>query len=247
MTDLALKLDGDGPLYEQIRRAIALKITRRQWRPGDRIPFESELCAALSTSRMTVNRALQSLVDDGLIVRRRKAGSFVATQQSVQAPLTIAKIEDEVAAEGKAYGYQLIARTALKAQGKLTSARIFPRGLDVVHIQCRHLADGAPVLFEDRYINLAAVASAADEPFTEIPPGSWLLEHVPWTEAEHAIYAVNADPGLAQHLDIAVNAACLRIERRTWAEDETVTFVHLTYPGNRRTLVGRFQPGQRGS
>ncbi|NNF77812.1 MAG: UTRA domain-containing protein [Rhizobiales bacterium] len=245
MTDLALQLDGDGPLYEQIRRAIALKITSRQWRPGDRIPFESELCAALSTSRMTVNKALQSLADDGLIVRRRKAGSFVATQQSVQAPLTIAKIEDEVAADGKTYGYELISHRALKAPGKLISARIFPRGLDVLHIQCRHLADGAPVLFEDRYINLKAVAAAADEPFNETPPGSWLLEHVPWTEAEHAIYAVSADPGLAGHLHIAVAEACLRIERRTWADDETVTFVHLTYPGNRRTLVGRFQPGQR--
>ncbi len=196
---------------------------------------------------MTVNRALQSLVDDGLIVRRRKAGSFVATQQSVQAPLTIAKIEDEVAAEGKAYGYELIARRPQKVVGKLSSAGIFPRGLDVIHIQCRHLADGAPVLFEDRYINLKAVPTATDEPFNETSPGSWLLEHVPWTEAEHAIYAVSADPSLAEHLHIAVAEACLRIERRTWADDETVTFVHLTYPGNRRTLVGRFQPGQRGA
>lgn len=245
MTDLALKLDGDGPLYEQIRRAIALKITRRQWRPGDRIPFESELCTALNTSRMTVNKALQSLADDGLIVRRRKAGSFVATQQSVQAPLTIAKIEDEVAADGKTYGYELIARTLMRAQGKLTISGIFPRGLDVVHIQCRHLADGHPVLFEDRYVSLKAVPAAADEPFAETSPGSWLLEHVPWTEAEHAICAVNADPDLAQHLDIGINTACLRIERRTWDEDETVTFVHLTYPGHHRTLVGRFTPGQR--
>lgn len=245
MTDLALTLDGDGPLYEQIRRAIALKITRRQWRPGDRIPFESELCTALNTSRMTVNKALQSLADDGLIVRRRKAGSFVATQQSVQAPLTIAKIEDEVAADGKRYGYELIARTALKAPSALTVAGIFPRGLELLHIQCRHLADGAPVLLEDRYINLKTVTAAAKEPFDEIPPGSWLLEHVPWTEAEHAIYAVNADPALAGRLNIAVNAACLRIERRTWADDETVTFVHLTYPGTHRTLVGRFQPGHR--
>ena len=62
LPDLALTLDGDGPLYEQIRRAIALKITRRQWLPGDRIPFESELCSALSISRMTV-RGLFTMID----------------------------------------------------------------------------------------------------------------------------------------------------------------------------------------
>ena len=58
MPEAVLKLDGSGPLYDQIRRAITRKITRRDWRPGDRIPFENELCRALNVSRMTVNKQL---------------------------------------------------------------------------------------------------------------------------------------------------------------------------------------------
>ncbi len=60
MADGLLDLDGQGPLYEQIRRAIARKITGREWRPGYRIPFENEITAALGVSRMTVNRATPS-------------------------------------------------------------------------------------------------------------------------------------------------------------------------------------------
>ncbi len=245
MVDPAIKLDGDGPLYEQIRRAIAQKITRRQWRPGDRIPCESELSQDLNTSRMTVNKAMQSLADDGLIVRRRKAGSFVASQENVQAPLMIVKIEDEVAASGKTYSYELISRQVIPVPSDLHSHGIFKEEAMVVRIECRHLADGQPVQHEERFISLGSVPAAGSELFEVQPPGSWLLAHVPWTEAEHKISAVSAPEDLGLQLDIKHGSACLRIERRTWADDETITFVRLTYASGRQALVGRFQPGQR--
>ena len=69
MPDFQLELDGDGPMYEQIRKAFARKISVQDLKPGDRLPFEHELMEALSTSRMTVSRALQALADDGLIRR----------------------------------------------------------------------------------------------------------------------------------------------------------------------------------
>ena len=134
MPEAVLKLDGSGPLYDQIRRAITRKITRRDWRPGDRIPFENELCRALNVSRMTVNKAMQALADDGLIVRKRKAGSFVAAQEHVQAPLTIARIEDEVEASGRLYGYELLSRGESEMEGG--------PGLRIL---CLHLADGEPM------------------------------------------------------------------------------------------------------
>ncbi len=240
MPDPVLTLDGSGPLYEQIRRAIAQKITRRDWRPGDRVPFENELSGALSVSRMTVNKAMQALADDGLIVRRRKAGSFVAAQEHVQAPLTIARIEDEVAASGRAYGYELLSSKRADAQKELSNG-----SAKALHILCRHLADDEPIALEERFINLQTVPQAADATFESTPPGSWLLTHVPWTEAEHAISAVAATQDVSKFLGIDPGAPCLQVERRTWAEGRTVTFVRLIYPGDRRTLVGRFQPGQR--
>ncbi len=240
MPEPLLTLDGSGPLYDQIRRAIAQKITRRDWRPGDRVPFESELCGSLNVSRMTVNKAMQALADDGLIVRKRKAGSFVAAQENVQAPLTIARIEDEVAASGRTYGYELLSRAPAIAATELNTGKA-----KALRVLCRHLADGEPMALEERFINLRTVPQASEETFDELPPGSWLLSHVPWSEAEHAISAVAASKDVAGHLGIRPGTACLQVERRTWAEGSTVTFVRLIYPGDQRTLVGRFQPGQR--
>lgn len=65
-------------LYKKIRADIYQAIASGTWAPGARIPFEHELMAAYGCSRMTVTKALAPLAKGGLIVRRRRAGTFVA-------------------------------------------------------------------------------------------------------------------------------------------------------------------------
>ena len=45
-----------------------------------------------------------------------------------------------------------------------------------------------------------AVPDAAKQDFSIVPPSTWLVDHVPWTEAEHRISAGNADKALADEL-----------------------------------------------
>ncbi|WP_287151563.1 UTRA domain-containing protein, partial [Mesorhizobium sp.] len=97
---------------------------------------------------------------------------------------------------------------------------------------------------EQRLINLAAVAEAADEEFHAIAPGPWLIARVPWSAAEHRIRAVAADKHIAAALDIAVGAPCLVVERRTWSAEHPVTHVRFTYAAESHTLVARFTPSQ---
>ena len=80
-------------------------------------------------------------------------------------------------------------------------------------------------------IDLDAVPEAATADFAAEPPGSWLLHHVPWTEAEHAISAISADDEAAASLDIAIGAPCLVFHRHTWRSGRPLTAVRLIYPG----------------
>lgn len=57
------------PFYEKVKQAISEKIATGVWRPHDRIPSEAELVAQFGFSRMTINRALRELTDEGLLVR----------------------------------------------------------------------------------------------------------------------------------------------------------------------------------
>src|SRR5471030_52428 len=75
---LSLVLDGDGPNWLQIRRAIARKIMSGAWGPGSRIPAEMSLATRFGTSRMTVAKAIQMLAKEGIVERHRKIGTIVA-------------------------------------------------------------------------------------------------------------------------------------------------------------------------
>ncbi len=237
------RLDGDGPLYRQIRRAIAKPILLGQCGPGTRLPSEHDFMDRFGTSRMTVNRALQMLADEGLIKRHRRSGTFVAHQAAEHAVMELRDIGDEVAAAGAVYGYSLFERSETRADRALAARFGIAPGAPVLSLLCGHSSDGEPVLTERRYINMAAVPACAADTFEEIPPGRWLLENVPWSRAEHVVRAINADKETARILAISTGAACLCVERTTWLGDQPITFVTLTYPGDRHKLVGTFTPG----
>lgn len=230
---------GGATLGQRIRADLEGKILSGEWPPGHRIPFEHELMAQYGCARMTVNKVIAGLVAAGLVERRRRAGSFVAQPRIHSAVLRIPDIPAEVAARGETYGYRLLARRERSAGAD------DPPGLDgqrVLDISCLHLANGRPLALETRLISLAAVPEALSADFAATPPGSWLLRHVPWTEAEHRISALGVSAATAQALAIPKGTACLSLERRTWRAGETVTFVRQIFRGDAYDLVARFAP-----
>jgi GntR family transcriptional regulator, histidine utilization repressor len=229
-------------LYQRIRNDLEAKILSGAWAPGYRVPFEHELMETYSCSRMTVNKVLSGLADAGLVVRRRRAGSFVSRPRVQSAILQIPDLKAEVEKRGERYGYRL-----LDLRKRLASAQDRARlGVDgrasVLALRCRHEAEGQPFAIEDRLINLQAVPDAARQDFSVTPPNTWLIGHVPWTEAEHRITACNADKDVAAELQIERDIACLVIERRTWRNGEPITAVRLMHPGHLYDLIARFTP-----
>lgn len=237
-------LDGNGPLFRQINRAIAQPILSGAAAPGTRLPSEHEFMDLFKASRMTVNRALQMLADDGLVVRHRRNGTFVAPQVAEHSVMELKDIVDEVREQGGEYGYELLLCTPIQADNFLAEKLAVPAGTPLLHLRCRHQSDGSPLLIEDRYINADAVPACLDINFAETAPGHWLLENVPWSGAEHVISAINASQETADLLDIQAGHACLSVERTTWQDGLRITYVTLTYPGDKHRLVGKFSPGQ---
>ena len=238
-----LTLDGSGPLYEQIRRAISARITGGQWPPGTRVPPEQLLMRQLGTSRMTVHRAMVALAEDGLVQRRRRTGTVVALPPVSHPVMTIPDIQEAIAASGRAHRLEIVTRTHFPAGAPALRPR-FGSICDgnILHLVCRHLADGKPYVIEDRVISLEAAPEAMAQSFTRRPPGSWLLDTVPWTEAEHRIHAAGATRAEARALAVDIGTPCLVVERRTWRGKTPITLVRLLYPGDAHRLVAHFKP-----
>ncbi len=70
----------DLPLYQQLQRSLRDAIEKRVLGPDDALPPERDLADDLSVSRITVRKAIDGLVDEGLLVRRQGAGTFVCAR-----------------------------------------------------------------------------------------------------------------------------------------------------------------------
>lgn len=230
-----------GAIHTRIRRDIEARIMSGEWAPGTRIPYEHQLMASYGCSRMTVNRALRTLMEAGLIESRRRAGTFVSHPRVQRAALEIPDIRDEVAGQGESYRLDLD-RREIRAANEEDKRLLQIDGGSVLALECRHHAGGRAYALERRLINLAVVPEAAEADFSVEPPGSWLLAHVPWTEAEHRITAFNAGAKELVALGISAGAACMALERWTWRGEERITYARQVYPGDRYALVARFRP-----
>lgn len=234
----------DSPLHRRIRSDIAERILSGEWPPGFRIPFEHELMADYDCSRMTVSKALAPLAERGMIVRRKRFGSFVARPRIHSVLLDIPDIQAEIQKRGEPYGYELLMRKIRAAHRRDASELGLTAAGEVIELRCLHKGSGRAFALEERVICLTSVPQARDAAFDEIPPGTWLLERVPWTEAEHKISAVNVSRATAMTLGVEPSAACLSLERRTWRRAEGITFVRLTFPGEAYDLGARFAPSE---
>lgn len=228
-------------LHARIRAEVEARILSGEWKPGDRLPTETELMARYGCSRMTVNKAMASLVATGQISRNRRAGTVVARPRMHAAALTIPDIRADIEARGARYDYRPLLDEMrppccvhLGAEGHHLGQSRFIRSV--------HLADDSPVLFEDRHIFLDSVPDAAAADFRTEPPGPWLVANVPWTEAEHRIAAIAADPLTARALEVGLGMPCLLVERRTWRGIETLTIAKQVFRGDAFDLTARFGP-----
>lgn len=228
------------PLHERIRAGIEADILSGALAPGARLPVEHELMRLHGCSRMTVSKALSALASAGLIERRKRAGSFVARPKVHAMVLDVPDLAAEVAERGQAYAYRLLHRSARLPRNEEERHLAGPARL--LELNGLHLADGVPLALERRLVALAATPEIARVDFKAQAPGSWLLHHVPWTEAETRISAVGAEAGDAKLLGLDPGAALLSVERRTWRGAERITHVRQLFVGSAYDLVARFGP-----
>ena len=224
----------------RIRSQIEENIISGFWGPGEKIPFEHELMVQYGCSRMTVNKAVTALAHQGLLTRKRRSGTFVATPKAHTAMVKIPDISAIVQAKGAHYSFKVLfqeVRTSNpsdQAQLELRSPR------QILELRLLHLCDGAPLAYEDRLLNLDQVPKAAELDVTAQSLSLWLLQNVPWKNADHVFKAMACDADLAEVLKISTGAPCLKLHRRTWSADEAITCTDLIFPAEAFELQAHY-------
>jgi GntR family transcriptional regulator, histidine utilization repressor len=227
-------------MHERIRTDIEKKILSGALAPGDRLPTEHELMAEYSCARMTVNKALSALATAGLLDRRKRAGSFVAAPRLHSMVLDVPDLMQEVLRRGQFYRFQLLKRDLKRSKQNGDGEFDLGPGRMLV-VMGLHYADGRELAVEQRSVSLNAVPTIEHASFESEPPGTWLLRHVAWTEAETRISATAADERVASLLHLDIGAPLLQIARRTWRGKDRITSVRQSFRAEAYDLFAKFR------
>lgn len=212
--------------YRDIRDTLLARIRKGELRPGAVLPSEIDLASEFGVARATVSKAIADLAADGLVERRRRAGTTVASAPVRKAQVEIVQASAEIEAAGAAYSYRLI--SAAHTIPEHVAAKLGP----CVSLLCLHLADGSPWQMEERWISVTAVPEAAPEVFETVPPGPWLIERVPLTDAAFCFYASALPPEISRELSHPVGTASFVSERTTWLSEQPITIARMWHtPG----------------
>ncbi|PID35483.1 MAG: GntR family transcriptional regulator [Rhodobacterales bacterium] len=215
--------------YQQVKEDIRRRIVEGFWGPGDLLPNEVNLAGEFGCARATVNRAMQELAEEGLVERKRKAGTRVRMSPERQARFAIPIVRKEIEARGAVYRYVLLDRAVSDAPDWLCARLGLAESGRVLRLTCLHFADDIPYQFEDRWINLAALPQAVEADFSALGPNEWLVAEVPYSDAEISFSALTAEAEVAGHLNCAVGDALFMAERATWFEGNAITYVRLVF------------------
>ncbi|MCF8467769.1 MAG: histidine utilization repressor [Sneathiella sp.] len=236
---LELNINRSEPLYQQVKELIVARISTGAWQAGDRIPTEHALVEELKTSRMTINRALRELTQEGVLARRQGSGTFVAPRKLESGLLEIRNIADEIAARGHRHSAVMLSHEETEAP-KDIAAIMKAKGRPLYHCLVLHSENGAPIQLEDRYVNPNLVPDFLNQSFDAETPSGFLIRTVPYSRAGHRLSADIPTPAQKRLLGLKGGEPVLTLERHTYAGDEVITTVRLYHPGSRFAFGGAF-------
>ena len=228
------------PIYQQIKKTIQRRIESGDWIAGQKLPSENDLVVALDVSRMTINRALRELTQQGLIKRVHGLGSFVAEAPRHASLIELQDIALEIEQDGKHHSSQVLSLDAVAASSEIAAQLELAEASQVYYLRAVHLQDDLPIQLESRYVNPAVMPEFIDQDFTDVTATAYLLQQFKPDEMEHRVRAVIPDRAERELLAMEDGEPCLQLTRRTWSDDQVVTYVTLTYPGNRHELGARY-------
>lgn len=220
------------PYYIQLKDIIRGRIKEGTWTVGDRLPSEAELCAMFGVSRTVVRQALQDLIHEGLIRRRKGKGSFVAP----------GKVSEQLVQKLTGF-YQDMVEQGLHPVTQVLRQHVIPAGPEIA--QHLHLQPEDPVI---EIVRLRSVQQVAVVLVTTYLPYMlcprllhedlnnqslyMLLEncyHLYIARGRRTIQAVLAEGQEAKLLDVHKGAPLFRLDSISYLSDGTPVEYYFAY------------------
>lgn len=210
---ISLKAQGT-LLHRQLYLTLKQQIVTGFYREGDRLPKQEALSEQFGVSRITVRRALADLQAEGLVQNEQGVGSFVqALKHPPPAAVSLSYLEglERTVRETDVTVVQVeMARPPLSVASMLQ----VNEGAEALHVVRIRSRNGTPLMLLDAWMPPQFQPRVSPSALKERPLYQLLIgDDIALGEVIQEIAAEMADPGVARHLDVEVNAPILRITR----------------------------------
>src|SRR4051812_11365261 len=214
------------PLYRQLQRVLREAIHGQVLGPDDALPAERELAEELGVSRITVRKALDGLVAEGLLTRRQGAGTFVAARVE-KSFSKLSSFTEDMISRGRTPHSTWLSRAAGQVTPEESLTLSLSPGAAVYRFNRIRYADGAPMALEYSTVPAFALPSA-EAVETSLYEALEKTNHRP-ARALQRLRAVLFTPEQAELLSVAPRDPGLLIERRGFLPDGRIVEVTRSY------------------
>jgi GntR family transcriptional regulator len=205
-----------GPLYKRLSASLRESIQSGRLPVGFGLPAERELAAALSLSRVTIRRAVEQLIQDGLVKGRQGSGTYVSAR-IVDSLSLLASFSEDMQRRGLVPGSIWISRELMAPSSEETLSLGLSLSDRVMRCARVRTANDQPMAIERATVNAAFVGSTIN--FGESLYDALRRNGVNPVKAVQRVRAAVADRESARLLNIKVGAPVLETERRSVTQE----------------------------
>jgi GntR family transcriptional regulator len=227
------------PLYAQLKESLIAAIERGEHAPGGQIPSQRILCERYGMSHMTVRRAINDLLNEGVIYGIPGKGLYVTGRKQDAESGPLIGFSEDMAQRGMVASSQVLTAEIVGASTVLASALGVEVGAPLVHLRRLRLADGEPMALQGNYLPHALCPgllahNLASRSLFELLRGEYGLTLADGTTT---VEAALADEEQARLLGLQLPAPLLIAEQLTRLDTGlAIEFVRTAYRADRYRL-----------
>jgi GntR family transcriptional regulator len=228
------------PAYQRIQGTIISRLESGQLKPGDIVDSERELARIHGVSLMTARHALAGLEREGMVVRRRGAGTFVAPPKIHFNKLM--SYTEQMSGRGLAVSSKLLSLNIIDTEQEVAARLALPASSPLIRLERLRLGGDEPFAIETCYLSAEEFVGIMDAPLDRVSLFS-ILEHdygLEIAQADEEVDATTADPHSGRLLGIPHGSPVLRIRQEIYStKGKVALYVLGLYRSDRHTLLIR--------
>lgn len=225
------------PYYLQVIEVLKESILRGEWKVGDQLPSEPAMCEMFDVSRTVVRQALQELMQEGLITRRKGRGTYVAQPKiSENLAQQLTGFYEDMASQGYETHSKVVKQHVIPASAKIAKYLEVAPGAQVIEIERIRYVQDEPLVLVTTYLDYERCSAALQAELTHQSLYAFLRENCDFVivRGRRFIEAVPANEYESQQLSIRKGSPLLMLDSVSYGEDgRPIEYYHALHRADR--------------